>query len=89
VIYLRNISVYGISVGCATGGGTNLKFMTVSFDSSLNWNTGTDDPTTNEVDAQHVITHELGHFSGFAGGVIEHFSSSVDCDRSPPIDYGS
>jgi hypothetical protein len=86
VVYLRNIADYGITIGCSNNQG-NLKFITVSFDSSLNWNTSTSNPNQNEVDAEHVAAHELGHFSGFNGGGTGHFSNNAECDRGPSPNY--
>jgi hypothetical protein len=93
VIYLRAFSLAfnALTQACPQLGNGNIKYVLMSFnsDSETTWNTGTDDPTSGELDAEHIAAHEFGHFTGFNGINAGHFFSHNDCDQDPPIAYAS
>ncbi len=86
-IYWRNLNGYGqgsatlgLTRNCSTGLGLDARTHRggVALNSTLTWHDGTGTGPTNSYDAWGVLTHELGHLTGWSG----HFANAETCDNT-------
>jgi hypothetical protein len=73
---------YASTHTCLTPDLQNFWNFAMVFDSGDVWNTGTDNPTSSEIDMWHVATHEFGHGTAFDGEFL-------DLDACPFEQFGS
>lgn len=52
---------YSYIDGAGNAAGNTIQWTSITFDSSENWYVGSGVPGSNQIDAQSVATHELGH----------------------------
>jgi hypothetical protein len=85
VIFDRALTgAYARTISCNKTSGA-FKEVQIAFDNEQSWYTGTGGPSSSQVDAFHIATHEFGHATGWG----PHLGTSLDCDQVAPIDFGT
>jgi len=79
VVYWRNISNYGVTAQCYFAESLRMHHFTLSLDSGVKWQTGTNDPNQFEIDLLSIAIHEFGH-----GGGWSHFFLGDTCSTTGP-----